>query len=500
MKPLLLQRRLGDLLALLAGGCLPLAFAPFSVFPMAILSAALLFLLWQNIFPPQAFWRGFLYGIGMFGIGVSWVYVSFSQFGNIPLIGSILLTVAFVLVMALYPALLGWLVTRLFPDDTPAKLLLVLPAAWTLMEWLRGWLFTGFPWLSLGYSQIDSPLNGFAPLLGVYGVSWIVVGTASLLLFIWESGKLVWLVLSLLVTLWGSGWLLSGQSWTQATGKPVKVALIQGNIPQDFKWLSAFQEPTLQRYLEQSQQQREVDLVIWPETAIPMYYHQAKGILDYLSNQHALRGIDFLIGIPVMRKEGEYFNSVISISHEEPFSFYYKRHLVPFGEYIPFQKALGSLLQFLNIPMSEFSAGPDHQANLIGAGQAIGVSICYEDAYGELVRSSLPAARLLVNVSNDAWFGASIAPPQHLEIARMRALETGRYLLRATNTGISAVIDAKGKVVAQAPQFQIYSLRAQAMPYQGETPYVRFGNGLVVSGLVLLLLVGGVIQYRQLRR
>jgi apolipoprotein N-acyltransferase len=366
------------------------------------------------------------------------------------------------------------------------------------MEWLRGWLFTGFPWLSLGYSQIDSPLNGFAPLLGVYGVSWFIVFTASLLLLIWERSRWFWLVLPMLVTLWGSGWLLSGKSWTQATGKPVKVALVQGNIPQDFKWLPSFKEPTLQRYLEQSQHQREVDLIIWPETAIPMFDYQARDILDYLSNQHAIHGIDFLTGIPVMQKEDEYFNSVISIS-QPPFSFYYKRHLVPFGEYIPFQKALGSLLQFLNIPMSEFSAGPDHQANLVSAGQSIGVSICYEDAYGELVRSSLPGATLLVNVSNDAWFGDSIAPHQHLEIARMRALETGRYLLRATNTGISAVIDAQGRVVAQAPQFQIYSLRAQAMPYQGETLYVRFGNGLVVSGLVLLLLVGGVMQYRQLR-
>ncbi len=483
---------LGDLLTLLAGGILPLAFAPVSWYPVAILSPACLFILWRNNHPQRAGWRGLLYGIGMFGVGISWVQISFSQFGNIPFLGALLLTITFVLSMALYPALLGWLVTRWFPHHTATKLLIILPATWTLVEWLRGWLFSGFPWLSLGYSQIDSPLNGYAPLLGVYGVSWLTVTSAGLLIFI-GSGKphsKQLLPLLLLIGLWGGGWLLSTHAWTQPAGAPLPVALIQGNVPQDFKWLPSSQQPTLQRYLQLTAQQRpHAKLIIWPESAIPLFYHQVPEVIESLRTLQVTAGIDFLIGIPVMDEQrGEYFNSVMSIS-DHPLQFYLKRHLVPFGEYIPFQQLLGKLLQILNIPMSEFTAGTELQPNLYAAGQLIGVSICYEDAFGELIRRSLPEATLLVNVSNDAWFGDSMAPPQHLEIARMRALETGRYLLRATNTGISAVIDTHGQITARSPQFEIHSLRTQAIPYQGMTPYVRMGNKLVVGLLILILLI-----------
>ncbi|MEN8219791.1 MAG: apolipoprotein N-acyltransferase [Pseudomonadota bacterium] len=509
MKRLKLRRILGDSLALLAGGCLPLSFAPYGLFPVAVLSPALLFCLWQNISPRRAFWRGLLYGVGMFGIGVSWVHISFHQFGGMPLLGSILLTATFVLGMALYPALLGGLLTRFFPNNTPTKLLLILPAAWTLIEWLRGWLFTGFPWLSIGYSQIDSPLNGFAPLLGVYGVSWITIFTAALLVKLTtilnpnaiscrqgDVAKTPQLsrylkFISVLFLIWGGGWLLNGVSWTTTVGKPLQIAMVQGNVPQEFKWLSSYQISTIQRYLELSQV--EADIIIWPESAIPLFFHEIpKYMPDFfkkLEEQHLTDDTDFLIGIPVMRRDGSYLNSVASIGTQP--GFYNKHHLVPFGEYIPFQSFLGNLLKLLEVPMSEFSAGAAQQANLYSAGQAIGVSICYEDAFGELIRNSLPSARLLVNVSNDAWFGDSIAPHQHLEIARMRALESGRYLLRATNTGISAVINAKGEVVMQAAQFEILTLIATAQAYQGATLYVRFGNGLVVTLLLVSLLLGG---------
>ncbi len=520
MKSLNLQKGLGDSLALLAGCSLPLAFAPYSLFPIAILSPALLFILWQNISSRRAFWRGLLYGVGVFGMGVSWVHITFSQFGGLPPVAAVLLTVAFVFVLALYPALLGGVLTRFFPNSTPIKLLLILPAAWTLTEWLRGWLFTGFPWLNLGYSQIDSPLNGFAPLLGVYGVSWVTVFTSCLIIYalnikllpsfkplgfpkqqknqILLTQTLIWF---LLVAIWGGGWLLSRVSWTVAVSKPLQVALIQGNIPQEFKFEYDYRALSMLRYLELSQAHRDADIIIWPETAVPLFYHEVPeyvpDFFERLAAEHAEYGIDFLIGIPVMNKDGTYLNGVTSIGTQS--GFYYKHHLVPFGEYIPFQSIFGELLKLLDVPMSEFSAGAAQQTNLTSAGEAIGVSICYEDAFGELIRNSLPSATLLVNVSNDAWFGDSIAPHQHLEIARMRALESGRYLLRATNTGISAVIDVKGKIMTQAPQFKIFALPASAQPYQGITPYVRFGNGLIVTLLLLSLLLGGLIQYRTLR-
>jgi len=490
MKQLNLRGTIGDLLALLAGTSLPLSFAPYGLFPFAVLSPALLFFLWQNISPRRAFWRGFVYGVGLFGVGVSWVHISFYQFGGMPLFGAILLTALFVLGMALYPALLGGLLTRFFPNKTPTKLLLILPAAWTLIEWLRAWLFTGFPWLSLGYSQIDSPLNGFVPLLGVYGVSWITVFSAALLVYGFYLKKK--LALPIFILIWGGGWLLNGVSWTTPVGKPLQIALVQGNVPQEFKWLSSYQLSTIQRYLELSQV--EADIIIWPESAIPLFLHEIRQYLpDFfkkLAKQRITYGSEFIIGIPVMTKNGAYFNSVVSIG-TQPGS-YNKHHLVPFGEYIPLQFLLGEFLKLLEVPMSDFSAGKAQQDNLYSAGQAIGVSICYEDAFGALIRNSLPSAKLLVNVSNDAWFGDSIAPHQHLEIARMRALESGRYLLRATNTGISAVIDNKGQITKQAPQFKIMTLIASAQAYEGATPYIRFGNALVVVLLFVCLLLGGV--------
>lgn len=502
MKALNLQKHLGDSLAPIAGASLPLAFAPYALFPIAVLSPALLFLLWQNVSPKRAFIRGLLYGIGLFGFGVSWVHISFHQFGGLPFFGAILLTAAFVLLMALYPALLGGLLSRFFSENTPLKLLLVFPAAWTLMEWLRGWLLTGFPWLSLGYSQIDSPLNGFAPLLGVYGVTWLTVLTAAILIFSFNIKRLHYRILAIItviIVISGGGWLLSRISWTHPEGKALKVALIQGNIPQEFKWQSSFQIPSMQRYLQLSQAHRDADMIIWPETAIALFYHDIEkyrpGFLEQLDAEHIKYDTDFLIGLPMMEENGSYFNSVASIGKQP--GFYYKYHLVPFGEYIPFQSTFGNLLELLDVPLSAFSAGDARQVNLKSAGETIGTSICYEDAYGELIRKSLPSATLLVNISNDAWFGHSIAPHQHLEIARMRALETGRYLLRTTNTGISAMIDAKGKIIAQTPQFKIITLRVTAQPYQGITPYVRFGNGLIVSLLLLCVLLGKILMLHQ---
>ncbi len=482
------NKKLGDVLALLSGGLLPLAFAPYSISIIAILSIIMLSLLWQNITPRRACWRGFLYGIGMFGIGVSWVHISFYQFGGLPMIGAISLTLVFVITIALYPALLGWLLIRFFPNNN----LILLPAAWTLMEWLRGWLFTGFPWLSIGYSQIDSPLNSFAPLLGVYGVSWITVLVAILLIYSCNFKQLKRAVISIIILISLLIGSLSEIKWTYPIDKPFKVALVQGNIPQEFKWLSGFQLPSMQRYLETSQLHRDADLIIWPETAIPLFYHEirsyAPGFLEELMLEHIEYKTDFLIGVPTMNSDGSYYNTVMSFT-DKP-SFYYKNHLVPFGEYIPLQAIFGSLLRLLNIPMSEFSAGTTHQTPLTSVGYDVGISICYEDAFGGLIRNSLPTAKFLVNVSNDAWFGDSIAPHQHLEIARMRASETGRYLLRATNTGISAIINNKGKIIARAPQFEITALRAEVQPYQGTTPYVKFGDKLIVIISLFIIILG----------
>lgn len=485
-----LTRYSHEWLALLAGSSLPLAFAPYGLFPFAILSPAFLLLLWQKVSPKRAFWCGFYYGIGLFSFGISWVYISLYQFANVPWLGAIALTISLIIYMALYPALLGWMLVRYFPM-TLANLL-IFPTLWALMEWLRSWIFSGFPWLNLGCSQTDSLLSGFVPVVGEFGVSWLVAINASLLAYIWLNHrcfKKLLLPMLLAILLWLTGYQLSSVAWTSPLNQPIRVALLQGNIPQEFKWTEAFHTDSIIRYLNLSQQNRDADLIIWPETSIPLLY---KDIQDYLPHfmrqlafEHVKYKTDFLIGVPFGDFRTRYFNSVLNLSDSS--HLYFKRHLVPFGEYIPFQSLFDQLLHFFNVPMTTFTAGFAKQANFQTAGTTLGITICYEAAFTELVRSSLPSAALLVNVSNDAWFGYSIAPFQHLQIARMRALENGRYLLRATNTGISAVIDAKGKVIAQSPQFKIDALRTLAQPYQGITPYSDVGNPVIIVFLWLIL-------------
>ena len=474
----------------MAGTMLPLAFAPFDLFPVAVIVPALLFRSWLRATPLRAFWRGYLFGLGMFAVGASWIQISIHQFGLPVLLFSVSVTALFVAIVSLYPALLGFVANRFFKDSDRLRLLLVFPALWTLTEWLRGWLFSGFPWLNLGYSQINAGLAGLAPVLGVYGVSWAVAFTAGTLCYLFGASARTWRpYLLLLITLWVSASLSGRLSWTRPVSGPLQIALVQGNISQPLKWLPSQRVATLERYLELSRPYLGVDLIVWPETAIPAFYFEAKPFLQHLADLADKFGTEFIIGLPY-RKRGaaEYFNSVISIGKQP--GIYHKRHLVPFGEYLPLEPVLGPLLTFLRVPLSGFSSGDAVQPALNAARHTIGASICYEGAFGEEVIDALPKAGLLVNVSNDAWFGDSIAPHQHLEMARMRALEGGRFLLRATNTGISAVIDPKGKVIARSPQFEATALGAEIRAYGGTTPYVYMGNMAVIAPLAGALFWG----------
>jgi apolipoprotein N-acyltransferase len=488
----------GEGAALLAGALLPLAYAPFGVYPLAWLSLASFFLLLHALPPGRALLRGWCFGIGLFGVGVSWVYVSIHYYGNAGVLASAAVALALVLATALYPALFAWSVNRLGPQAGGRRYLLWLPAAWVLVEWLRGWLFTGFPWLNLGYSQIETPLAGFAPLLGVYGVSWLTALLAGLLALAWvERGGLR-----------GAGWLagagmllvvglpLERMQWTQVSGAPVQASLLQGNIAQDMKWLPEVQMSTVERYAELTRDSRDSQLIIWPETAIPAFYHQIEEeLLPQLQAATERWDADLLIGIPLLDLESwQYYNAVMSVGREH--RFYHKQHLVPFGEYMPWRPLLERFLTVLDLAMADFSRGAPDQRLLRGAGHAIGTSICYEVAFGEEIIRTLPEASLLVNVSNDGWFGDSLAPHQHLEIARMRARETERYLLRATNTGISAIIDDRGRVVQRSAQFEVAVLTGPVLPRSGATPYVRWGNWPVVTGMILLLL----LAYRRGKR
>jgi len=492
-------------LALVAGGLMPLAYAPFDLYPFSLLAVTILFYIWSRVSAAQAFLFGFLFGLAMFGGGVSWVFISIHDYGYVPLPLSLLLTVLFVAVLALFPALCGYAAvrSRAALDLTSVRdgaifSVLVLPALWVMFEWLRGWFMTGFPWLHLGYAFIDTPLAGFAPLTGVYGVSLTAAICCGLLLTMLGArpGQVDGRPLIAIVAIWSLGATLLMFQWTQTAGKPVRVSLVQGNIPQDMKWLPEMKQPTLDHYAALTREHWDSDLIIWPETAIPMFSYQAEAFLDSMTAEAALNATDLLVGLVYQDPgTGSYYNSMLGLGVDG--GRYDKRHLVPFTEYLPFKTVLAGVVDFLDVPMSDFSAGSDTQKPISLAGQTLGITICFEDAFGEDVISSLPRASLLVNVSNDAWFAGSIAPEQHLQMARMRALESGRELMRATNTGVSAFIDANGHLRQVAPQYTSAVLTAAVQPRQGATPYVIVGNG---AALLLAIAMLGVAILKRRKR
>ncbi len=486
------------LIAFAAGGLTVLAFAPFSIWPLALVGPLLLVRLWRSTRPVVAFYSGWAYGIGLLGFGVFWLHISIDKFGNMGTPAAIGLTLLFVLVMALYYGAVGWLLQRCFNRSHESGYsLLLMPSLWVLGEWLRGWILGGFPWLLLGYSQIDAPLAGWAPLLGVYGISWVVMMSVVLLDRLPQPAQPRRLLLaSWLTGIWLVGALLAQVHWTDPISEPRRVSMIQANIPQEEKWQRGNLQPTLALYTGYTRQHWDSDLVIWPETAIPAFLHQVQeSLLQPLAAEARDSNTALLIGLPVWDGEtGAYYNAMLSIGDGQ--SHYAKRHLVPFGEFMPLKRWLGPLLEWLEIPMSDFSAGTAKRPLLPVGGLQAGISICYEDAFGEEMIQALPEAAYLVNASNDAWFGDSLAPYQHLQIARMRALESGRYLLRATNTGISAIIAPDGKVEVQSPIFQRHVLSGRFVPMQGATPYVWVGNGLVISLSLLLVLALGWRNFR----
>jgi len=474
-------------IALLAGAATVLAFAPVGFYPLALASFAVLIHLWMRAAPRACFWSGFAFGLGLFGGGVSWVYVSLSQFGGMPAPLAGLATFLFCALIALFPAAAGWLQARV-PAADGARACLVIPAAWTLFEWLRSWILTGFPWLSAGYAATGWPPEGYAPLLGVYGVSFITLGAAGMLWGLVTKKKIRLLVL--LVAVVGIGQGLRAVDWTAPVGDPVRAALLQGNIEQEMKFRPERYARILETYARLAEE-TSARLIILPETAVPRFYDGVEPA--YLARFDAAakrNGGDLLLGVPYREAQDGYYNSVVTLG-TSPRQVYHKVHLVPFGEFVP--PGFGWVLHVLHIPLSDFSRGSPAQAPLAVAGQRVAVNICYEDAFGDEIARSLPEASLLVNVSNVAWFGDSLAPSQHLQIARLRAIETGRMHLTATNSGITAAIGRDGRVLAQLPQFAAGRLEITAQGYAGATPYVRLRDWPTLVGALLVLAIASLI-------
>lgn len=476
-----------DLIVLLAGAAYALGFAPFPAGPwVAPLALGVLFYSWLDASYKAAFRRGLLFGIGAFATGVSWVYVSLHDYGQMPA-GLALISVAgLVVFLSLYPAAAGVLQAFARPLRDPARLLVVMPCCWVLLDWLRGWLFSGFPWLSIGYSQIDGWVRGFAPFVGVYGVSLaaaVLSGVAVALVKTGGRGR--WLIVPVSIGIVGGGWAAGRIDHAYPAGDPIKVALVQQNVPLARKWLPNAVDAIADDYLEASHGSR-ADLIIWPEAAIPNYLDQIDR--RYLESLRA-HPADFLIGVLERRRvNGEiaYYNSALGIAGER-FAIYRKQHLVPFGEFLPLRPLFAWVLEFLDIPMSDFTAWTPSQTPMSLATTPMAVSICYEDAFADELRRAAANAQVLVNISEDAWFGDSLAPHQRLQMARMRALENARPLARVSNTGLSGVIDHNGEVRALSEQFKAQVLESDVQPVNGLTPYTRYGNQPVVVLLMLLL-------------
>ena len=473
------------LAAFLLGAACVLGFAPFQLFPLPLVALAALVRLWRDAPPRRAALLGFAFGAGFFLAGVSWVYVSMHAFGGMPLLLAGLAAVLFCCTLALFPAGAGYLFARLrrhrlWPDA------LLAAAAWTLADWLRGWLLSGFPWLAFGYAQTPpSPLAGYAPLLGVYGVGFVAALIAVLAGLTFHRRAQWRPAGAAIAVLLAAGAGLSSIQWTQPSGRPLSVSLLQGNIEQSLKWRPERLQQSLDTYLRLARA-HPAQLVVLPETALPLMLDQLPGDYAGALQRSASEGKGgVLFGIAAQDAQGRYYNSAVGLA-PEGLQAYSKRHLVPFGEFTP--PAFAWTLALLSIPMSNFTAGAAVQPPMALAGEKVAANICYEVVFGEEIIRVLPEATLLVNLSNTAWFGDSLAQPQHLQIAQMRALETGRYMLRATNTGMTAIVNPQGRVERVLLPFGEGALTGEVSGYSGATPYVRWGNAaaLVLVALGLL--------------
>lgn len=473
-------------------GCLFTAvFEPAGLWPLAPVLLLPFFYVSLTLPARAAAQHGYFFGLGLFLSGTYWIYLSVTGPGQAAWWIGTLLVVALTLIMATYLAATAWVISY-FAKSRPVYLLLVAPAAWTLLEWLRGWLLSGFPWMSLGYGQIDTALAGWAPVLGVYGVSYmLVLSSCAVLLVILQRGRQRGLGLGLVLLPWLAGAILTQFEWTDASGPAIRTTVIQAGVPQELKWLPEQRELTKRFYSATTEAATGSQLVVWPEVAIPSVTDREEQYIASLQgiSQRNAQAIIFGILEREFLPDGgaNIYNSVLLLEGTRR-QVYRKRHLVPFGEYFPVPPMVREWLRMMNLPFSDLLPGDDGQALLtLADGNQLAVAICYEDSFGAELLYALPAAAVLINVSNDAWFGDSIAPHQHLQIARMRSLETGRFTVRATNTGISAFIDAAGRLLQTGAQFKAVQMTADIEPRSGMTPYARFGNWPVISFCALVI-------------
>ncbi|MEH6446366.1 MAG: apolipoprotein N-acyltransferase [Oceanospirillaceae bacterium] len=478
------------LLALLGGASTTLAFAPFDLWIFALITPGLLYLLLNNQSVKKAAGLGWLFGLGFFGSGVSWVYVSIHTYGNTSAIPAALLTFAFCAALALLFLIQAWCYQKYFSQRYTA---LSFSIIWLLFEWLRSWLFTGFPWLYLGYAATDTPLSPLASIGGIWLLSLVVVAfSVSFAKYLHSRNKQYCLIS---VAILSSALVISytlPSNWTVLSGDPIKISIVQPNIPQETKWKSDQLAQILDKYYKITRPLLGDSVIIWPETAIPSLYDNIDPYFSPLIDQQIQAGGSLISGVPMKVTDPEHLlgrrihNSILNLTNKTS---YHKQRLVPFGEYIPWQNEFRDLFNFLNIPDFTFSVPKENPQSLMSVGKYhYSTAICYEIAYPELVRQYSKTADLILTLSNDTWFSHSIGPDQHFQIARMRAIENGRWLVRSSNNGISAIVNPQGEVVKVAERYTQAVLTGEVLPMQGLTPYQRLGQWPFIGSYLLILM------------
>lgn len=487
--------------AFAAGMIYPLAFAPFAQSFLALLSVGVLSVLLHYCNPRSCFLIGYCFGLGKYGIGVSWIYVSIHEFGGASPALAAFLVALFVAGFSLLPALFGFIYARVGRGAHAMLSMLAFAALWLLHEWLHMWLLTGFPWLLLGYAGLDTSFEGLAPVGGVLLVSFVMALFSSGFAFAALAGRRSDRIgcLCLAGIPWLLSWAFSFVEWSRPYGE-VSVALAQGSVPQALKWQPEHLDLSLDTYRELIDQAWDNDLIVLPEAAIPLTIDRASDYLRGIEADALASGTGVVLGIPKLVRSGAgqgwaFHNTAIGLGLAE--GEYAKRHLVPFGEYVPLEETLRGLIDFFDLPMSYAEPGAALQAPIsLGDGEErieIATAICYEIAFPELIRGSSEDPGFIITLSNDAWFGNSFGPRQHLQIAKMRAVEFGRYVLRATNNGVTAIIAPRKPEnydvrvwAARRNEREVLRFRAQLM--RGKTPYHQWGNDWLILSIGLFAL------------
>ncbi len=496
-----------NLVAFLAGCLTVFGFAPFYLYPIPIITITVFLLVHEKCNQHKStVLLGLFFGFGLFISGTSWIFISLTRYGGMNVLLAGTLIIVFSIYLSVYTSIMSSIMFHLRKLTARVRFLLVFPAMWTLAELGRGYFFTGFPWLTIGYSQVpESPLIGYAPILGVYGISFISVFLAgaisltiknSIALGIINSLKTNFIPIFLCLAI---GQCLTFVNWARPIDSPpTRIALIQGNISQDVKWNPEVTLATIDHYLNLTEK-TTADLVLLPETAFPIFDKNIPlDLLNKFTEPAKKRGATILVGVPELSSDGKYYNSVISLGKSDK-QIYRKIHLVPFGDYLPLKSLFGWFMESANIPMSSFSRGNREQTTINASGQKIGVNICYEDVFGEEIIRLLPEATILANFTNDAWWGKSIASQQHLQISQMRAIETSRFMLRATNTGVTAIIKWDGRIDKLAPQFETKIIEATVTAREGTTPFVILGNKTVFIISIIIIGIGIRIQAKSVK-